>query len=229
MHKSKIIKLIEETHDTKTIRFEKPQAFIYKPGQYGIFEHSFGDELIRRSYSFSSSPTEEFLQITVKLMSKGIMSSYLHGLNEGDELSYNAPIGKFVFDDHLTNVVFIAGGSGISPFRGMTKYIFDKNLDTKVSLIYGSRSPKDIILEHEFQTYLNHSNFKLFLTVDHPDENWQWHRGFIDANFIMEAVNKEINDKTYFIIGPALMVTSVKEALLSLGINEDIIRIDAWG
>jgi len=97
MHKSKIIKVIQETHDTHSIRFEKPPGFNYKPGQYGIFEHKMDEELIRRSYSFSSSPTEKFLEVTVKRIPNGKMSNYINDLKPGDIVEYNAPIGKFVF------------------------------------------------------------------------------------------------------------------------------------
>jgi NAD(P)H-flavin reductase len=147
----------------------------------------------------------------------------------GDILEYNAPIGKFVFEDHLKNVVFIAGGSGISPFRGMIKYIFDKKIETNVTLIYGSRSPEDIILNDELHSYLKYENFRIYLTVDHPDDNWKFHSGFIDTNFLKEATDNIVKDKVYFIIGPPPMVNSVKTCLLKLGLPEEQVLIDAWG
>lgn len=230
VYTTKIIEIKQETHDTKSFKFEKPIDFKYKAGQYGIFEHKLADSLIRRSYSFSSSPTEDFLQITVKLMDKGKMSGYLHGLKKDDELTYNAPIGKFIFEDNLKNVGFIAGGSGISPFRGMIKYILDKKLATKITLIYGSRTPHDTIMLNELNEFhQTHPDFRLYLTVDHTDETWHFHSGFIDAEFIKEATNNDFKDKVFFLIGPPIMVTSVKKALLSLEVDSANIRVDAWG
>ena len=228
---SKIIEIKEETHDTKTIKFEKPQNFNYKAGQYCIFEHTLGEDLIKRSYSLSSSPTEDFLQITVKHIPNGIMSTYLHQMKIGDSLVFVGPIGKFVFDESFKNVVFIAGGSGISPFRAMCKYVFDKNIkDIKITVIYGSRSPEDIIMVNELKDYLKgHPNFKLFLTVDHPNDTWQFHIGFIDAKFIKEATQDDVINKDYFLVGPTPMMTAIKNALLSLDVEEKHIHLDAWG
>ena len=228
---SKIIEIKEETHDTKSIKFEKPQGFNYKAGQYCIFEHNLGEDLIKRSYSLSSSPTENFLQITVKHIPNGIMSTYLHQMKIGDSLVFVGPIGKFVFDESFKNVVFIAGGSGISPFRAMCKYVFDKNIkDIKITVIYGSRSPEDIIMVNELNDYLKgHPNFKLYLTVDRPNDTWQFHTGFIDANFIKEATQNSVKNKDYFLVGPTPMMTAIKNALLSLDVEEKHIHLDAWG
>ena len=148
---SKIIELKDETYDTRSIRFEKPAGFNYLPGHYAIFDYNIGTEIVRRSYSLSSSPTEPFLQITVKHVPAGKMSTHLTELKLGDMLTFNGPFGKFLLDGNLKKVVFVAGGSGISPFRGMLKYIFDKKLDTDVTLIYGSRGPRDIILWQELE------------------------------------------------------------------------------
>ncbi len=229
MHKSKVIKLIKETHDTWTIQFERPENFDYKPGQYCIFEKKMGDELIRRSYSLSSSPTEEFLQITVKHIPNGKMSTYLTQCSSGEVLKYNGPIGKFVFDETYNNVVFIAGGSGISPFRSMLKYVLDKKLQTKVTVIYGSRSPKDIILKEELEEHNKRENVNLYLTVDYPDEEWKFHSGFIDIDFIKEATKNDLFDKDYFLIGPPPMVTNVKNGLMKANVPEPQIHVDAWG
>lgn len=230
-HTSKIIEIKEETHDTKSIKFEKPQGFSYKVGQYCIFEHNLGEDLIKRSYSLSSSPTEDFLQITVKHIPNGIMSTYLHQMKIGDSLVFVGPIGNFVFDESFKDVVFIAGGSGISPFRAMCKYVFDKNItDIKITVIYGSRSPEDIIMVNELNDYLKeHPHFKLYLTVDHPNDTWHFHTGFIDANFIKEATQNDIKNKDYFLVGPTPMMTAIKNALLSLDVEEEHIHLDAWG
>ena len=126
---SKITKVIEETHDSFSIQFERPKGLDYLAGQYGLFSHDVNGEMVKRSYSFSSSPTEDFLQITVKRMPHGKMSNCLTNLPVGEELKFMAPLGKFILEDDLKEVVFIAGGSGISPFRCMTKYVLDKKLD----------------------------------------------------------------------------------------------------
>lgn len=225
---SKILDIKNEVSDSKVIVFERPENFNYTPGHYGIFEYKKENEIVRRSYSFASSPTEKDMQIIVKRVPNGIMSNYLHSLKQGDTLTFIGPVGKFLLDNTKKDVVFIAGGSGISVFRSMIKYIIDTKSEIKATLIYGSRSPKDIILR-DFLEDANRNGFiKLYLTVDHPDETWHFHTGFINADFIKEATNGNLN-KVYYLCGPPMMITSVKNALLSLSVPETDIILDAWG
>lgn len=227
VYTSEIIQIKQETHDTKTFYFKKPENFNYKAGQYGIFEHKIESEIIRRSYSFSSSPTEDFLAITVRNVN-GKMTSHLFYLKQEDKLTFNAPFGKFTMENKK-DVVLIGGGSGVTPFRSMIKFTIDTKLDTKITLIYGARTPEDILFNKEFHSFLSNSNFKLFLTVDRPDDKWKFHTGFIDSNFIKEATNNQLQNKDYFLCGPPIMLTNIKQALLSLGVKEENIILDAWG
>lgn len=228
MHTSNITKVIQETHDTYSLQFKKPTGFKFKPGQYGLFEHNSANEIVKRSYSFSSSPTEKFLQITLKHMPHGKMSGYLTALHAKDVLTYTAPLGNFTFNNSVKNVVFIAGGSGISPLRSMVKQIVDKKSDVDMIFIYGCRSPHDIILKEELDKFNRLDNFHLFLTVDHPDDGWKFHTGFIDGDFIIEAAH-DVSDKVFYICGPPVMVESIRETLLKLHVQEENIRVEEWG
>jgi ferredoxin-NADP reductase len=228
MYTSKILSIKKEVKDTQTFFLEKPLNFKYNAGQYGIFEHKFGEEIVRRSYSFSSSPTEDSLAITVRFIPNGKMTTYLFGLAPGDSLTFNAPLGKFSMDG-VKKAVLIGGGSGVTPFRSMGKYAFDKNLDADITLIYGARNPKEILFNEEFHYFMKNPRFWLFLTVDKPDESWHFHTGFIDGNFIKEATNNEPLGKSYFLCGPPAMLNAIQKALTGLGVAESSIILDAWG
>jgi glycine betaine catabolism B len=228
MYTSKIIAIKKEVKDVLTFVMEKPQNFKYSAGQYGIFEHKFGDEIIRRSYSFSSSPTEDFLAITVRYIPNGKMTTYLFDLVPGDCLAFNAPLGKFSMEG-VKKAVLIGGGSGVTPFRSMGKYAFDKTLDADITLIYGARNPKEILFNEEFHYFLKNPKFKLYLTVDRPDESWHFHAGFIDSNFIKEATNNDPLGRCYFLCGPPAMLNAIQKALMGLGVPESTIILDAWG
>ncbi len=224
----KVIEIKKEVKDTLTFILEKPLNFKYSAGQYGIFEHKIGEEIIRRSYSFSSSPSEPNLAITVRFIPGGKMTSYLFGLVIGDSLSFNGAFGKFTLEDQKS-VVLIGGGSGVTPFRSMAKYAMDMNLSTEIILIYGARTPKEVLFNEEFHSFLRHPNFKLYLTVDKPDGTWHFHSGFITAEFIKEATQNRVLDKTYFLCGPPVMLTAIQTALIGLGVSENRIILDAWG
>ena len=74
----KIIKIIEETLDTKTLRFSLDKnKFEFLPGQFIMLEAKVNGKAERRAYSISSSPTEKkFIEITVKKVENGKVSNY---------------------------------------------------------------------------------------------------------------------------------------------------------
>ncbi len=228
MYTCKVILIKKEDGDTFTFVMEKPANFKYLAGQYGIFEYKTKEEIVRRSYSFSSSPTEDTLAVTARIIPNGKMTSYLADIIPGDSLSFNGPVGKFSMEGQK-NVVLIGGGSGVTPFRSMIKYAIDKNLDAGITLIYGARNPREILFNEEFVSFLKNLRFKMYLTVDRPDDAWKFHTGFIDAGFIKEATESIVTGRSYFLCGPPLMLSAIQKSLLSLGVPEGSIVLDAWG
>jgi ferredoxin-NADP reductase len=228
MYTAKIVSIKKELDDVLTFVMEKPANFRYFAGQYGIFEHKIGEEIIRRSYSFSSSPTEDNLAITVRHIPNGKMTSYLFGTAPGDSLSFNGAFGKFSMEGQK-KAVLIGGGSGVTPFRSMAKYAFDNRLDAEITLIYGARSPKEILFDEEFHFFLKNPKFHIYFTVDHPDGSWKFHTGFIDSGFIKEATKNDVLGKSYFLCGPPVMLTNIQKALMGLGVPDTAIILDAWG
>ena len=71
-------KITKETEDTITLYFDtEQQAFTYLPGQYLNIRLTINGELLIRSYSFSSVPSDEFPAITIKRVTGGKMSNYI--------------------------------------------------------------------------------------------------------------------------------------------------------
>src|SRR2546426_4679241 len=139
--------VVQETHDTRTFRLEPSPDFdmSWKPGQF-ITVNFPEDPKTKRAYSLSSSPLDDhFLEVTVKLM--GHMGTHLYkDAREGTTLSVIPPRGKFLLpDDPDKPLLLIAGGSGVTPYRGMMRYIMQKNLPTPVTVLYSVRVPVDII------------------------------------------------------------------------------------
>ena len=109
----KIIKIIEETSDTKTFRLALNENFNFLPCQFIMAEANINNKLVRRAYSISTPPTEKkYLEITVKRIENGLMSNYLHSLKENASLEIKGPYGHFVLDEKEKHHVFIAAGCG---------------------------------------------------------------------------------------------------------------------
>lgn len=157
-----------------------------------------------RSFSLASSPTEDFLMISTKATDSGFKRKLI-SLKKGSEINAAGPFGNFIFDEKNKDVVMIAGGIGITPFRSMIKYVYDNNLKNKVTLIYSVRIPEDLIYAEEFDD-INRENIKIIYTVTRPEESevkWSGNIGRINEKLIKENSRKR---SVFYICGPPRMV-----------------------
>src|SRR5262245_33183619 len=126
-----ISEILPETPDTQTYRFEAPLT--YKAGQ-AISLLIAGDPK-KRYYSLSSSPTEKgYLSITIKAddQTRALFGS-LFTLKNGSEIEVGGPYGSMVLPDKLEGpYYFLAGGSGVTPFRSMIRYALDTRPSTEL-------------------------------------------------------------------------------------------------
>ena len=222
--KLKIIKIINETYDVKTFRLEK-KNIDFVPGQYILVYLPFDDTKDEdRPFTFSSSPLKEYIEITVKKFGK--ITTIMHErLKVGEYLRLKGPFGESLnFDDSKDDIVFIAGGSGITPFKSIIDYIIDKKLKNKVFLFFSNRTEKDIIYR-EYLDKINKNNIKIINTL--TNENWKGETGFINKELILKYI-KNPKNYLYYICGPPGMVIAMKDMLKELGISESKLRIEDW-
>jgi len=141
-----ITKIVQETYDTWSLYFRGKKVHEYKPGQFMIIR-LFRNGKVSESHPFtiSSSPTRDELSISVK--SVGDFTSTIRDTKTSDVAYIDKPYGVFSFLNHDTkNLVFIAGGIGITPFISMLRYIYDKRLERNVTLIWETRPRRTLHL-----------------------------------------------------------------------------------
>jgi NAD(P)H-flavin reductase len=228
MTKAKIISLKEETHDVKSFFLEPYKEIDFIPGQYCLVSiegnEEFKDE--KRPFTFANSPTKkDGLQLTIKKMGK--FTSALHELNEGDLLDIEGPKGESLnFDESVgDDVVFIAGGSGITPFISAIRYAVEKNLSNKLTLIYSNRKKDDIIYKDELEKLSDEGKIKLVNTL--TKEDWDGETGRIDEELIKKYVDN-LKEKTYYICAPPSMVKAMNKLLKEMGIDKKKIKWEDW-
>lgn len=105
----------------------------------------------------------------------GVCSKYLCDCESGDKVKITGPVGKrFLLptDFHQRDLIFIATGTGIAPYRGMLKELFDQDYQRKVFLIFGVQYLDTALYDDEFRSYLDRPNFRYITALSRePEKN----------------------------------------------------------
>jgi glycine betaine catabolism B len=143
-----VIEIIQRTPDVMSIRFEKPQGFSYRAGQYVIVTlvvtPDNSPDRMKKPFTLSSSPTEDFLEITKKLTGHPF-SNALAALRPGDKFSINGPFGEFTFQGECDNVGMLSDREHIFFTCGPMKMV-----ESMISLLKEMEIPAGQIKKENF-------------------------------------------------------------------------------
>lgn len=209
--------VIPRTPNVTSFRFPRHSELNYKPGQFFFVTIKAGEKELNKHFSFSSSPTEKKHIEFTKKFTDSEFSNALKLLKEGDWARIDAPYGNFTFEGEYEKIGMLAGGIGITPLMSICKYCTDKQLKTKITLLYGARTESDIAFRNEIgQMQTQNSNLKAVFTLNEAQSGWRGPVGFINA----EMVKREIPDykeTVFYTCGPPPMVEVMEKLVASLG------------
>src|SRR5216117_3841396 len=172
------------TPSTHEIRIEKPKAFVFRPTQFTFLQLKTKEGMDARPMSLASSPTRPHLEYAVRLSGSPYKRAFA-ALQPGDEIRVFGPIGDFVL--HETRpAVLLAGGIGITPFKGMAEYAADMALPIPIRLVYSNRSEDEIVYRHELEALeTQNARFRVLHTLTRStDDGWQGKTGRIDQDLL---------------------------------------------
>ncbi len=184
--------------------------FRYVPGQFLTFRIPHPDGTILRSYSLSSAPcTDPDLAVCVKRVTGGRGSNWMNDhLRDGDRIAASRPAGRFVLSDTDAPLLFIAGGSGITPCLSLIKQALFAT-GRSVRLIYANRDAASVIYRADLD--------KLTVRFQNRFDCRHWlddRHGLMTRADIADVVGAEVPD--CYICGPALMMDMAEETLREL-------------
>lgn len=214
---SEILDVIKHTEIEYTFRM----AFKgdVKPGQF--FEVSipkFGEAPIS-----VSGIGENYVDLTIRRVGKvtdEVFNNYV-----GDKLFLRGPYGNgFDINNYKDKeVIVVAGGTGLSPVKGIVDYFSNNTNDCKnFTLISGFKSPKDILFREDIKTW--EKNINVILTVDGAQEGYQGKVGLV-TKYVPELDIKDIKSVQIVVVGPPMMMKFTVLEFLKLGIKEENIWI----
>jgi len=223
-----------ELPDTKTLRLQWPQGYQpdFKTGQFiTLF---FPDSpAYKRAYSLSSCSLDRgFYEVTIKRDGK-MGTRIVDWVQPGDKLVVIPPAGRFLPvlepDKHL---LCIAGGSGVTPFRGFVREATRRALATKITILYSVRTANDIIFDKEFrQLQQANPRFQFLVTCTRlaPDDPWPGRRGRIEAAWVRQQV-ADLPNTVFYACGPNALVDATERLVIEeLKVPREQMKIEKWG
>ncbi len=240
-HPKKFDVVVTEIRDAsptaKTVRFKRADGqklpYFYA-GQFIVLDFKIGESIISRPYSISSAPyqarqEDSFAEITVRRSKgDGFIADYINdSVKVGDKFQAMMGCGQFYWEPlrDAKHVVALAGGVGITPFASMAKEIANGTLDFDLTILYGSVSADDIIMKDELDA-LKSDKVHVVHVLSGDDPDWKGEKGFLTADLIKKY---SAPDTTYFICGPQVMYTFLREELKKLDAPQRRIRFEVFG
>ena len=221
---SKALEIIQRNHNVKSFRFFRPPFFYFKAGQCLLISLTIDGKETKKYYSISSSPTQKnFLEFTQKLTDTDF-SKALNSLKSGDIVTLDGPNGTFTFEGEFKKVAMLAGGVGVTPCISMIKYCIDKKIETDIVLLYSNRTEADILFRKEFdQINKQNPNIKIIYILTRAKKHWAGYSRRIDKEMILETI-PDLKERVFYLCGPPIFVSSMKNVLSELNINDESVR-----
>jgi ferredoxin-NADP reductase len=230
----RVAEIILQTATTKTFCFERVDGPLppFRAGQYVNVMVAIEGVRTSRPYTISSAPMAKRLELTVRDKPGGFVAPYLFNeLKVGDVLETAGPAGHFYHEPLIDgdDLVFLAGGSGITPFMSMIRDTVQRKRPLRIKLLYGSRTPEDVIFRNELeQLAAKHSNFTFSQVISEPPEGYGGLKGFLDSKLIVQLVG-DVKGKTFYLCGPRVMYDFCRAALEELEVPQRKIRYELYG
>lgn len=227
-------------NDVRHIVLRYPEnTYRYLEGQSaGIIPPGLNDKgkpHVLRLYSIASERAGEdgsaqTLALTVKRLvytdehgveQRGVASNYLCDAQVGDQLPMTGPTGRTFLlpDDPGTNLIMIATGTGIAPFRGFLRQRYqDPQAETGMSwLIFGVQTQKDLLYRDELELFDQHPQVRVTYAISREQQTSDGRKMYVQERVkehVEELFRLIQDEKTVtYICGLKGMETGISEAL----------------
>jgi len=176
LYRARVDQIRNLTYDVREIGFRliAPKEIHFKAGQFVSFEvpHPKSHKPVTRPYSIASPPSQrDRISLLLNLVPGGPGSTYLFSLKEGDETRFKGSAGSFYLkEEGPRDLLFVATGTGIAPFRSMLDHVFERGFSRSATLYWGLRSQRDLYYQKEFEALAKqHQNFSFIMTLSRPE------------------------------------------------------------
>ena len=222
------------------LRDESPTTFslVLKPsrqwsgfdaGQFVELAVQLNGRRVSRYFTISSSPNyfndTGLIELTIQEQPGGLVTPYLRqSLRAGDYIQLSHAQGNFTQPESspLGSQLFIAGGSGITPFRSMLEEMLHQRTPRETTLLYYARHEHEHLFAKEFSE----------VTAKHPQVKVVYISSKSQGRFNhthLQQHYKGLKPSDVFICGPAGMIQSAQNTLIHHGVPRESLHCEYFG
>lgn len=216
----------QETCTTTTLTLAKSDGSIpqHRPGQCLTVYFPDLSPTLGKQYSVSSAPSEGICAITVKAI--GRFSNRLCSLAPGDQILASDPQGSFC-PTWERNIVLLAGGMGITPFRSTIVEAVSLSLNSQIRLFYSAKISTDMPFGNElYKLSQRHPSFYIerFVTKE-PTSSTELKYRRLRPDDILSSHDSQTE---YLISGSLNFVLGLKNMLVAAGVDRKQILTESY-
>jgi len=221
--KASIARVRVETSNVRTYYVKLPDGLeLPKPGQFNmLYVHGVGEVPIS-----VSDLDEESRVVAHTVRFVGSVTKTFELLREGDLIGFRGPygIGWPMDAAYGKNIVLVAGGIGLPPLRPVIREVArNRSAFGKLIILYGARTPEDLMFSYEYGDYESIPNTEFYVTVDKPSEGWRGNVGVVTN--LIKHVDVDPSESYAFICGPEIMMKFAVRELLKRGFKTNKIYL----
>ena len=162
------------------VRLVPDRAFNFKAGQYLLVVMHEQD---KRPFSLASTPMEkDIIELHIGAAEMNLYAmAVLERVRSQRVIEVELPHGEAYLRENSNDpLILIAGGTGFSYVRSILLTALAENPQREIALYWGGREPHHLYDLPELTALaIRHSNLKLVLVVEKPDETWQGRTGTV--------------------------------------------------
>jgi predicted ferric reductase len=232
----RVIEVKQEADRVWTLKFAPPRGeprFDFLPGQWQFVTllRGRGLQVEEHHFTISSSPAEkDFHTSTIKEL--GDFTSTIGQTRPGNLAVLHGPFGIFSHTRHpeRRNLVYIAGGIGITPFMSNLRHMRDTGAEKRVLLLYANRHEGDIAFREELAEMEAgvQPELRVVHILSRPEENWPGERGRLDRDKLKRLCGDRLEQATFLIAGPPGLVQGVVADLRGLGVDYSRLSVELF-
>jgi CDP-4-dehydro-6-deoxyglucose reductase len=186
----------------------------------------------RRAFSIANAPHDDAtIELHLRLIQGGQFTQYVFDeMPEKAILRIEAPLGTFFLrEDSSKPVIFVAGGTGFAPVKGIIEHMLHNKIEREIILYRGGRTQDDLYMNELSQRWAEHVPNLTYIPVlsDEPAEStWQGRTGLVHEAVLADY--PDLSGYQAYVCGAPGMVEVAHQTFVAQGLNADEFFSDAF-